>query len=76
MEDGVYSAGLLACERLGAWELGADLLNELEQYGLPLVADHFDAALRACDKKERWQEVGDATGEPRRDSHSHSHSHS
>ena len=37
--------------------MAADLLNALEEYGLELTADHFDAALRACDKKGRWQEA-------------------
>ena len=57
VEDGVYSAGLLACERLGNWEKAATFLNLLEEYGYELVSEHFDAALRACDRHSRWQEA-------------------
>lgn len=57
VEDGVYSAGLLACERLSSWETAATLLNGLEEYGIEMAAEHFDAALRACDRKEKWQEA-------------------
>ena len=45
------------CERSGAWETAATLINRLEESGFELTADHFDAALRACDRQARWQEA-------------------
>ena len=43
-------------ERTGEWELAATLINEIEAYGLALTSEHFDNALRACDRNARWQE--------------------
>ena len=57
VEAMVHKAALFACEKSGAWKEAAALLNEMEDYGLPLQADYFDYALRACDRDIRWVEV-------------------
>ena len=56
VEDQLYTVGLYACERMGAWETAATLINEIEDFGLAFSTEHFDAALRACDRHARWQE--------------------
>ena len=63
VDEPVYRAALVACAHEGAWEQGAELLNVLEEYGVLLQAFHFDAVLRACDRRTRWQEVNALTAE-------------
>ena len=56
VEEPVYRAAITACEHEGRWQLAAELLNELEEFGIPLATSHFNMALRACDRHKRWQE--------------------
>lgn len=51
-----YVLGLVACDRLGAWEVAAELLNEAEANGVPPSERMYMQALQTSAAADRWQE--------------------
>jgi pentatricopeptide repeat protein len=65
LNEGLYTAALVACEKGGQWALALEVIREMHMKGISPSLFAYNAAIFACKKDAQWVQVRSPHGPSR-----------